>query len=336
MSSIGILLTNTGTPDKPTNFAVMRYLRAFLSDKRIVHLPRFIWLPILYGLILPFRPFKTTKLYKKVWTPQGSPLRVSMNSLSVLVEQALNDASTQHRYHVEIGMNYGSPSILQGLKALRDRQVDRIITLPLFPQFSHTTTSSTMDRVKAAASKLKLTSTIFCILQYADNPEYIKCLADSVRDAWKKQEKPRHLLISFHGIPERFVKEGDPYQSQCERTATLLAEALQLTPDLWTLCYQSQFGYDKWLKPSTQALLTTLPATQITHCNIICPGFPVDCLETLEEIAILGQETFKQAGGKALDYIHALNESEEHANMLADMIISRHEGNHIHTVLWDV
>jgi ferrochelatase len=301
---LGILLTNTGTPDAPTVTAVRRYLREFLSDRRVVHLPSFIWLPILYGLILPFRAPKSAALYQKIWTSQGSPMRVHMASLCSALETELN-AKAPGEYCVALGMNYGNPAIAAGLKKLRDSGAERIIVLPLFPQYSDTSTASSFDRLPQEEN-------IQLINNYHDHPAYIAALAASVQNHWQQHGRAEHLLISFHGIPERFASEGDPYPTQCARTAQLLAEALQCTADKWTLCYQSQFGYDKWLKPSTQALLSELPQSGIKSLDIICPGFAVDCLETLEEIAIRGREAFNNAGGEALNYIPALNAETEY------------------------
>ncbi len=313
---IGILITNTGTPDAPTAAAVRRYLREFLSDRRIVHLPRLIWLPILYGLVLPFRSPKSAKLYQEIWTEQGSPMRVYMEKLCDALEVVLNSKSVE-RYCVAVGMNYGNPSIAAGLDKLRNSNVEKIIALPLFPQYSDTSTASTFDRVdKCVPAFAGMTGTAEItgfggttakIRDYHDHPAYINALAESVRREWQKRDRAEHLLISFHGIPERFATEGDPYPTQCARTAQLLADALQLGDDKWTLCYQSQFGYDKWLKPSTQTLFTELPQRGVKSLDIICPGFSVDCLETLEEIAMSGKKTFLEAGGERFHYINALN-----------------------------
>lgn len=313
MRKTGILLTNTGTPDAPTISAVRRYLREFLSDRRVVQIPRLIWLPILYGLILPFRSSKSAKLYQKIWTKAGSPMRVIMQQLSSQLASRLNNS-------VEIGMNYGNPSIPAALKKLCEDKVDNIVVIPLFPQYSHTSTGSSFDRIQTALTKHASIPTIRYIENYHDHPAYIRALADSVNEVWKQSGIQHHLLISFHGIPQRFAAQGDPYATQCERTAQLLAEALQLSSDQWTLCYQSQFGYDKWLKPSTQDLFEELPARGIKNIDIICPGFAVDCLETLEEIRIRGEESFKEAGGDTLRYISALNDSDSQLTLLEELI----------------
>lgn len=310
---IGILLTNTGTPDAPDVRSVRRYLGEFLSDKRIVKIPHLIWLPILYGIILTTRPQKSAKLYQTIWLKNGAPMRVYMQELAQLLEKKLN-------VPVEIGMNYGSPSIAHALDNLQKKNIDELIVVPLYPQYSNTTTASTFDHLVDALKKTKTLPNLTFIRDYANHPTYIQALAKSVQDAWQQQGKSEHLLISFHGIPERFIADGDPYQQHCEQTAHLLAQALDLPPEKWTLCYQSQFGYDKWLKPSTQALFIELPKRNIRHIDVVCPGFAVDCLETLEEIAIRGKETFIEHGGQTLRYIPALNASDEHVQVLTEVI----------------
>ncbi|OGT35957.1 MAG: ferrochelatase [Gammaproteobacteria bacterium RIFCSPHIGHO2_12_FULL_37_14] len=319
--SIGILLTNTGTPNAPTKQAVRRYLREFLSDKHVVQLPRWLWLPILYGLILPTRPRQSAKLYEQIWTKNGSPLRVIMQELRAQLRETLLKQSA-NPIEVAIGMNYGQPSIQQGIEELLHKNVKKIIINPLFPQFSHTTTASSIDRVKKALATHVHSSSIEIsfIETYAIHEQYLNALASSVSQFWSAQKEAHHLLISFHGIPERFILKGDPYQSQCQQTAQLLANKLKLPSNAWTICYQSRFGYSHWLKPSTQKLFTELPMRGIKHVDVICPGFAVDCLETLEEIAIRGKKLFIEAGGETLRYIPALNASQAHIDLLIKLI----------------
>lgn len=319
---IGVLITNTGTPHAPTSHAVRRYLREFLSDKRIVQLPRIAWWPILYSVVLTTRPPRSAKLYQKIWTAQGSPMRIHMQKIAELLQEKFNAERPEKIIEVEIGMNYGQPSIQQGLSQLHKKKIEKIIVLPLFPQYSNTTTGSTFDRVTHALKKWSALPQLCFYRDYATHPDYIQALASTIRESWIKRLPAQHLLISFHGIPERYRNKGDPYAEQCERTAHLLAEELKLAKENWTLCYQSQFGYDKWLQPSTQSLLTTLPKQGITDIEVICPGFAVDCLETLEEIVIRGQESFLAAGGQSLRYIPALNESAAHIELLKKLIIS--------------
>jgi ferrochelatase len=313
-SKIGVLLTNTGSPDAPTTSAVRRYLREFLSDRRVVKIPRLVWLPILYLFILPLRPRKSALLYQKIWTPHGSPMRFLMHKLQYKLRDKINTDGDS--YAVEVGMNYGNPSISHALEKLRQQNIDKLIVLPLYPQYSNTTCASTFDRVTAALQTMPSLPHIKFIRDYHNHPAYIAALAKSVKDFWQTHNKAEHMLISFHGLPKRFAEAGDPYPEQCEQTASLLATALNLTPDQWTLCYQSQFGYDKWLQPSTQKLLETLPARGIKNLDVICPGFSIDCLETLEEIAKQGAHDFSAAGGTQLRMIPALNDSDAQVEMI--------------------
>lgn len=317
MTNIGILLTNTGTPDAPTVPAVRRYLREFLSDKRVVHLPRFIWLPILYGLILPFRAKKSAALYEHIWTTD-SPMRIHMHALAEKLEHYLSDANTQ--VHVAVGMNYGNPSIESGLKSLFANPIDEVIVLPLYPQYSDATTASSYDRVNAFLKHYKNVPPVRNIRSYPTAPAYIQALATQLEQHWHVHGRSQHLLISYHGIPERFVKAGDPYPRECEATTAALVKALDLKDGTYTHCYQSKFGYDAWLTPSTQDLLTKLPTQGIQTLDVFCPGFSVDCLETLDEIAIVGREDFIKAGGVHLHYIEALNAGTPHVLALADVL----------------
>lgn len=309
----GLLITNTGTPDQPSTSAVRRYLREFLSDPRVVKIPRLIWLPLLYFIILPFRSPKSAKLYEKIWTSAGSPMRYLMQRLADKLQQTT-------KLSTKVGMNYGNPSINQALQEFAAENIDELIVLPLYPQYSNTTTASSFDRITQALKNWKALPTVRFIRDYATHPAYIKALAESVRTFWQTHQPGQHLLISFHGLPKRFTDAGDPYAIQCEQTATLLAAELDLPQDRWTLCYQSQFGYDKWLQPSTQALLPVLPERGIRQLDVICPGFSIDCLETLEEIAKRGEEDFIAAGGEKLHLIPALNDSDLHTQVLAKII----------------
>ena len=321
MSKIGILLTNTGTPAAPTQKAVRHYLREFLSDKRVISLPKFLWLPLLYGIILPLRPRQSVKLYQKIWRQDGSPMRVIMQKLALQLQKNLTQKNTD--MIVEIGMNYGHPSLKEGLNHLYQKKVEKIIVLPLFPQYSNVTTASSFDRLTAALKKWPALPEFCLVRDYKDHEDYIHALALSMENTWEKKGKPQHLLISFHGIPERLIREGDPYAISCEQTAKKLAHQLNLSSHQWTLCYQSRFGYKKWLKPSTHDLLKALPQQGIKKIHVICPGFAVDCLETLEEIEIRGQETFLNAGGESLHYISALNDDHAQIEMLAKIVLAR-------------
>lgn len=314
--TVGILITNTGTPDAPTPFAVSRYLREFLSDKRIVSIPAFIWLPILYGLILPTRSLRSAKLYATIWEKEGSPMRVLMQKIADNLQQQLNDEN----YMVEVGMNYGSPSIAEGLTKLAKKNISQLLVLPLYPQYSNATTASSFDRVVKSIRTWRAAPSLKFIRDYYQNENYIAALAQSVANFWQSNRPSNHLLISFHGVPKRFIASGDPYQHQCEQTANLLAATLKLEKENWTLCYQSQFGYDKWIQPATQKILQTLAQRGVHDVDVVCPGFSVDCLETLEEISARGREFFLAAGGKTLRYIPALNATQSHIDVLLEII----------------
>lgn len=312
---VGVLITNTGTPDSLTIPAVRKYLQEFLSDKQMVHLPRLLWWPILHGLILPFRPQRSIKLYEMIWTKEGSPMRIIMQKLVPLLQKKWWE---KHKTMIEvaIGMNYSQPSIAQGLQELIEKEIDLLVVLPLFPQFSHTTTTASVDRIKEQRLHLP---TAF-VNGYATHPIYINALRQSVQTFWHKNKNANHLLISFHGIPKWNIRTGDPYQQQCEQTAQLLATALHLNSSAWHLSYQSRFGYSPWLQPNTQELLVKLAKQGIQDLDVVCPGFAVDCLETLEEIAIRGKNIFLNASGRSLRYIPALNHDNEQLELLIDLI----------------
>lgn len=312
----GILITNIGTPDAPTEDAVRTYLKAFLTDPRVVSLPKWLWYPILYGYILRKRPAQSAKLYQSIWTENGSPLLVYTRSLATKLSERLN-------LPIEVGMHYSNPSIKSGLEKLRALNVKRIIVLPLFPQYSDTTTASTWDIVKACIVHWQSSPEIVTLDHYAEHPDYISTIQKSVEQYTAMTEPLSHLLFSFHGLPEINVKRGDPYQSLCLNTAKGIADALHLTPSQWTVSFQSRLGKAKWLSPYTEKVLTSLPKQGIKKIHVVCPGFSVDCLETLEEIAIRGREQFMDAGGESYIYIPALNDSQAHVDMLANIIQSQ-------------
>lgn len=307
----GVLLVNLGTPAAPTAPAIRRWLRAFLMDRRVVNLPRLLWWPILFGLILPLRPRKLVHAYRSIWTPQGSPLMVTSQRQAAALEAALPGD-----FQVTIGMTYGEPSIAAGLQQLQHQGVERIIVLPLYPQYSDTTTASVMDRVAACNPS----SPTHCIHDYHDHPAYIAALASSVREYWQQHGRGDRLLLSLHGIPERNVERGDPYARHCETTARLLAESLELEDGDWLLAYQSRVGRARWLQPYTEDTLENWGAEGLGTVDVLCPGFAADCLETLEEIAIRNRETFIEAGGGDLRYIPALNDRPQHIQALATLI----------------
>lgn len=308
IKKIGVLLTNIGSPDQPTSSAVRRYLKKFLSDPRVVEIPKLLWWPILYGLILPLRAKKSAKLYQQIWTNQGSPLVHLSTQIATQLQEQL-------QFPVAIGMHYGNPSIKAGLLKLRAQQVDKILILPMYPQYSATSTAVTFDQVAAELKHWRKLPEIQLIHDYAEDAGYIDALYHSI------QKHPvKHLLFSFHGIPKRCIDLGDPYYEQCQKTVKLLTQKLNLTADQYSVAFQSRVGRAKWLTPYTDQVLRELPKKGITDLHVICPGFAVDCLETLEEIAIRGQEQFLNAGGKAFHYIPALNTENAHLETLKNII----------------
>lgn len=315
-NNTGILLVNIGTPDAPTTSAVRRYLRKFLSDKRVVEIPRIIWLPILYGLILTTRPKRSAKLYQKIWTKEGSPLLIHSRAIATALQKNLN-------LPVALGMHYGNPSLSSALQELRAQRVEKIIVLPLYPQYSATTTGATFDLVSDILKTWRNVPELHFIRDYADDAYYLAALRSSILSAWQTQGRAEHLLFSFHGIPERFAKEGDIYPQRCQLTAKAIATALDLKPHEWSVSFQSRLGKAAWLQPYTDKTLQALPQQGIEHLQVICPGFAADCLETLEEIAIQGKKIFQAAGGKRFDYIPALNHQAEHLIALS-RIITKH------------
>jgi ferrochelatase len=313
-NKVGVLLTNIGTPSAPTPTAVKSYLKKFLSDTRVVELPRFIWWPILYGIILPFRSQRSAKLYQQIWTEEGSPLLLNSQKIAKKLEKKL-------QCPVVIGMHYSQPSIKTALKTLQEKNINQIIVLPLYPQYSATTTASSFDHIAKTFSTSRHIPAIRTIYDYAENPAYIQALCHSINKTWQIHGK-KHLLFSFHGIPKRYSKAGDPYPERCQRTVELVTQQLQLSPTEWSLAFQSRLGRAKWLTPYTQDILEKLPQQGIKELYVICPGFAVDCLETLEEIAIRGKKYFLEAGGELYHYIPALNDSDPHIELLANIIVA--------------
>jgi ferrochelatase len=314
----GILVVNLGTPDAPTAEAIRRYLREFLSDRRVVQLSRAIWLPILYGFILPFRPRSLEEKYRLVWTSRGSPLMFHSQDLVRHVAERLASKSIA----IRLAMRYGAPAIGPAIEDLRQAGVESLVVLPLYPQYSSTTTASVFDAVSAHLASSGWRPSLHVIESYHADPAYISALADSVRRHWTTQGRADYLLMSFHGIPEKYVAEGDPYGQQCHETARLLARALELRAGSWSLSFQSRLGRAPWLKPYTDLELPRLAQAGVRTIDVICPGFPADCLETLEEVAVRYAQLFKDSGGAAMRYIPALNDAPEHVEALADLVLS--------------
>ena len=317
---IGVLLVNLGTPDAASYFAVQRYLREFLGDRRVIDTSRFVWLPLLYGIILPFRPFRTARNYRKVWMPEGSPLAVYSRRLA----SKLGEVMQRHGdVRVALGMTYGNPSIGSAIQSLVHDNVRRLLVLPLYPQYCSSTTGSVFDRTcSVLRPSYSIPETRF-VNDYFDDPGYIAALAQSIEAHWTEMGGRSHLVLSYHGIPAVYVKEGDPYQSQAETTTRLVVSRLGLADDQWSHCYQSRFGSVVWLQPYTEDTLKTLVKRGLRRVTVVSPSFAVDCLETLEEVAMEYRDKFMELGGESLSLVPALNDDDSHAEFLAS-IVGRH------------
>ena len=317
-ATTGILVTNLGTPDAPTPGALRKYLAEFLSDPRVIETPRLLWWPILHGIILRLRPRRSARAYSEVWTEAGSPLLVISEKQCRAIRSALGETGTS--FHVELGMRYGNPSIRSALEKLRSYNLEKLLILPLYPQYSAATTASTFDAVAVVLKTWRRIPRLRMITSYHDDPGYIDALAESIRAQWAQSGKPDKLLFSFHGLPRDYVLAGDPYSDECHATARLVARQLDLDEDLWEVSFQSRFGPRAWLQPYTDKLLQQWGERGIGHIQVICPGFAADCLETLEEINIQNKAVFLSAGGKKFIYTPALNDQPRHIAALCDLI----------------
>ncbi len=315
MSKNGVLLVNLGTPDSLEKKAVGRFLAEFLSDPRVVDLPRWLWIPLLRLVLIPLRQGRTTAAYTKIWLPQGSPLQVYSDALYTQLQQYLTG-----RVEVSLAMRYGSPVVEDSLLYLRDNGVKNLLVLPMYPQYSTTTTESVFDAVKVALVRLKWTPEIHWISHYHDTPGWVHSIASSVRNFQMIHGKAEKLLFSMHGLPQRLVAAGDPYEQQCRQSIADVVEVLKLKEDECVLTFQSRVGREPWLAPYTDKTIQQLAESGVRHIQVISPGFSVDCLETLEEIAIRYRNLFLAAGGRKLEYIPALNASEPHVNLLASLV----------------
>ncbi len=321
----GVLITNLGTPDAPTASALRRYLGEFLWDKRVVEIPRPIWWLILHGIILRTRPAKSAKAYESVWMPAGSPLLVYSNGQKEALQARLNQRFSGPVV-VELGMRYGQPSIESGLEKLRDAGAQRILVLPLYPQYSAATTASTFDAVANTLKTWRWLPELRFVQHYHDVPAYIQAVANSIEEHWQKNGRADKLVFSFHGMPKRTLLAGDPYHCECQKTARLIAEQLQLAQDDYMVSFQSLFGKEEWLRPYTDETLKKLAATGVKSVDIACPGFSADCVETLEEIMIENKAYFVQGGGERFNYIPALNVRDDHIAALEDIVASHTQG----------
>ncbi len=322
--TVGVLLCNLGSPDAPTTSAVRRYLAQFLSDRRVVEIPKAIWWLILHGIILRFRPAKSAAKYASVWMPEGAPLKVITERQAKQLQGWLGERG--HRVQVRWAMRYGNPSIHSQLDALRAQGAQRILVFNAYPQYCGATVASVMDEVSAWLQRQRWMPELRVINHYHDHPSYIEALAHSVKAHWQRHGRAKTLLMSFHGMPERTLHLGDPYFCECHKTARLLSEALELRPQDVRVAFQSRFGRAKWLGPSTESVLKALGAEGRHDVDVLCPGFSADCLETLEEIAMEGKETFEAAGGGELRYIPCLNDSPEGMRALTTLAESHLQG----------
>ena len=328
---IGILLTNLGTPDAATAPAVRRYLAEFLSDRRVVEIPPLVWKLILHGIILRTRPAKSAKKYASVWTPEGSPLLVWTERQAQYLRGSLGErvkamGLPADLVKVEVGMRYGNPSIASALAKLKSDNCDRILLLPMYPQYAASTTATACDAVFAALTKDRAMPALRTISSWHDDPNFIKALAARINEYWRKHGRPEKLVMSFHGVPKATLMKGDMYHCMCHKTARLLAQELGLTEAQWMLTFQSRFGRAEWLQPYTDATLAALPAQGVKRVHLVCPGFPADCLETLEEIAIEGKEMFMHAGGERYEYISALNDHPALIYALTELSLTHLQG----------
>jgi ferrochelatase len=321
-SRIGVLLVNLGTPDAPTYWAVQRYLREFLSDRRVIDTSRLIWLPLLYGVVLPFRPLRSARNYRKIWMQEGSPLAVYSARLTAKISSLLG-AEYRDRITVALAMTYGKPGISQAIESFAAQSVDRLLVLPLFPQYCGSTTGSVIDGTNRALKRWRCAPDLRFINDYHDYGGYIHALSGKIQGHWKAAGARSHLLFSYHGIPASYVAKGDPYQQQTEGTTRSVVQRLGLNDTEWSHCYQSRFGRVAWLQPYTLDKIKELADRGIRELTVASPSFAVDCLETLEEVAIEYRARFLEWGGQRLTLVPALNDDAEHAEALAELIKNR-------------
>ncbi|MGM7922494.1 ferrochelatase [Yersinia enterocolitica] len=315
-SKLGVLMVNLGTPDAPTPQAVKRYLAEFLSDRRVVDTSPWLWWPLLRGVILPIRSPRVAKLYQSVWMEEGSPLLVYSRRQQKALAARMPDIP------VELGMSYGSPNLPGAIDKLLAQGVTKLVVLPLYPQYSCSTSAAVWDAVARILKDYRRLPSISFIRDYAEHPAYISALKQSVENSFAQHGKPDRLVLSFHGIPKRYAQLGDDYPQRCEETSRALRDALSLSlpAEQIMMTYQSRFGREPWLTPYTDETLKSLPSQGVKHIQLICPGFSADCLETLEEIKEQNREIFLHAGGEKFEYIPALNDDESHIDLLEQLV----------------
>ncbi|WP_215782463.1 ferrochelatase [Paludibacterium sp. B53371] len=321
----GVLLLNLGTPDAPTPSALRRYLKEFLSDRRVIEIPRLLWWPLLNGVILNVRPRQSARKYASIWREQGSPLLVETQAQTEAVRQALATRGLDNLL-VMCAMRYGNPSIPAALAEMRRQHVDQLVVVPLYPQYSAASTGSALDGVFAELMKDRNMPAVRTVRHFHDHPGYIAALAGQIEQDWQQHGRPDVLVMSFHGMPKFTLERGDPYFCECQKTARLLAEALHLPAEAWRISFQSRFGRTEWLKPYTVEVVRELAEAGTARVDVVCPGFVADCLETLEEIAVEVREVFHQYGGGMYRYLPCLNSNSQWIQVLTDIIQSQLQG----------
>lgn len=325
---IGVLITNLGTPEAPTKQALRPYLKQFLSDPRVVEVPRLLWWMILNLVILNIRPKRSAKAYATVWQEQGSPLMIHTANQAAALQQSLS-AEYGENIIVDFAMRYGKPSVSSAIDSLLQKGVRQLLVLPMYPQYCASTTGSTFDAVAEDFRQRRWLPELRFITQYCEHPDYIQAMADKIRSHWQTHPKADKLIFSYHGIPKRYLLNGDPYHCECHKTSRLIAELLGLSKDEYLTTFQSRFGREEWLKPYTDHTLKNLPGQGVKSVQMVCPGFSSDCLETIEEIGEENREYFMQAGGERYEYIPALNSDKGHINMMASLVKKHLQG-------WDI
>ena len=322
---VGVLLLNLGTPEAPTARALRPYLRQFLGDPRVIEYPAWLWKIILNGIILNVRPQKSARLYQSIWTEDGSPLLTYSQSIANQLQASLTEA-WGNRLEVMLAMRYGNPSIKNGLETLRQANVQRILVLPLFPQYSATTTATLFDEIFDVLKTWRWVPELRTINSYHNHPLYIQALARKIQNYWAENGRSPKLLLSFHGIPKSYSEKGDPYYHFCQKTAALLADALTLAEEEYQVCFQSRFGPEEWLKPYTDKTLEQWAQAGLASVDTICPGFAVDCLETIEEMGQENQHIFLENGGQTYHYIPCLNDGADQIELMLDLVENNLQG----------
>lgn len=311
----GVLITNLGTPEKPNCPKLRKYLTQFLTDPRVIELPSWLRQFLVRGIIVNTRSHKSAAAYRQIWTEQGSPLMIHTRGLSVKSQEKLG-----REYQIEFGMRYGQPSIKEALQSLHEKGCRKVVVIPMYPQYSGSTTGAVMDAVGDSLKQQRWVPELHFINAYHTNKHYIDALCSSIKNHWKEHTKAEKLIFSFHGVPQRYVKSGDPYQHQCEETVTLVTNKLGLKENEWLLVYQSKIGREPWLQPYCDETMKSLPSQGIRSVDVICPGFSADCLETLEEIEQENKEYFFVAGGQSFQYIPCLNSNDAHVEMVSELV----------------